>query len=100
MGITSFTLNGLGVNVPASDNVARTVPCRFEEVKGTEIRGMRQEAGHGRRGGTGTILAVVPSVTDARREEVPVELMIAVPLVLLEEPLDLAALEGQVQAWG
>ena len=28
------------------------------------------------------------------------ELMIAVPLVLPDEPLDLAALEGRVQAWG
>jgi hypothetical protein len=33
MGITSFTLDGLGVDVPASGNVARTIPGLSDAVK-------------------------------------------------------------------
>lgn len=62
---------------------------------------MRPEVDHGQGGEAGTILMVVPSVNDARRQEVPVELMIALPLAVPDEAaLDLAELEERVQAWG
>ncbi len=44
------------------------------------------------------ILTVVPRGSDSRRPEIPVELIIAVPLVVPDDPLDLAELEGRVQA--